>query len=145
MKKCWFVAGRRRKRKEERERVKRERKSLVLRTWCRHVPNAGPTKMHVFTILPRYSFFKNWKQLKVVFNFRDSISFFWELSYENWVWKLIQTKQLAVGSTKFRNWGLVWFKKNDHSVFIIHHPSLSFHHSSSITHHSKLYFFTHSK
>ena len=32
MKKCWFVAGRRRKRKEERERVKRERKSLVLRT-----------------------------------------------------------------------------------------------------------------
>ena len=35
---------------------------------------------------------------------RASISFFWELSYGNWVRKLIQTKQLAVGPTNFRNW-----------------------------------------
>ena len=48
MKKCWFVARRRRKGKEERERGKRERESR----WCLGlVPDTGPTKMHVFTIV----------------------------------------------------------------------------------------------
>ena len=36
--------------KEKGER--RKRKSLVVRTWGRHVSNVGPTKMPVFTLLP---------------------------------------------------------------------------------------------
>ena len=50
---CWEKEkGERRKRKGK----ERKRKALVLRTWCRHVPDAVPTKMHVLTILPRYPF-----------------------------------------------------------------------------------------
>ena len=105
MKKCWFVARRRRKEKEEREGGKRERES----SWCLGLEvdmslTRVPQRCMYLHYCHRYSFFRNWKQLKVVFNFRDSNSIFWELSYENWARKLIQTKQVFVGPTKFRNW-----------------------------------------
>ena len=61
MKKCWFIARRRRKGKEERERGKRERESC----WCLglevHVFDASPTKMHVFTLLPPLLVFQKLK------------------------------------------------------------------------------------
>ena len=105
MKKCWFIARRRRKGKEERERGKRERESR----WCLGLEvhmslMQVPQRCMYLHYCHHYSFFRNWKQLKVVFNFRDSNSIFWELSYENWFRKLIQTKQVSVGSIKFRNW-----------------------------------------
>ena len=97
--------GERRNEKEERERGKRERESR----WCLGLEvdmslTRVPQRCMYLHYCHRYSFFRNWKQLKVVFNFRDSISIFWELSYGNWVRKLIQTKQVYVGPTKFRNW-----------------------------------------
>ena len=48
--------------------------------------------------------FEWWKYVKLVFIFHDLIRFFewWKLNIR-W-WKLIQTKQLAVGPTKFGYW-----------------------------------------
>ena len=101
MKKCWFVAGRRRKGKEEREKGKvtdrQERKEYKIyeemlvccwekekgerrkrkgkerkrkSRWCLGlVSDTGPTKMHVFTLLPPSLVFQKLKTIESCFQF----------------------------------------------------------------------------
>ena len=57
--------GERRKRKGK----ERKRNSLVLRTRGRHVSDAGPTKMHVFTLLPPLLIFQKLKTTESCFQF----------------------------------------------------------------------------
>ena len=64
----------------EGERRKRKRESLVLLTWHWHVPNTGPIKMHVFTIMPPLLVFHHLKISKSCFQFPYLNSIFWELS-----------------------------------------------------------------
>ena len=79
----------------EGERGKRERESR----WC-----LGLEVDMSLTRVPQRCMYLHYCHCYSFFNFRDSNSIFWELSYGNWVRKLIQTKQLAVGPTNFRNW-----------------------------------------
>ena len=65
------------------------------------------------------SILKNWKHQKFVFSFHNSNSFFWVLSFGNWVKKLIQTNKVGVGLTKFgkgvmntENWMMETHKPN---------------------------------
>ena len=76
----------------EKEKGEREKeKVLVLRTWGTHVLDAGPTKMHVFTILPLSDWFWVLKTAETCFQFWSLIHFTESLSDENRDSKLIQT------------------------------------------------------
>ena len=65
---CWEKekGGRERRKRKGKE---RKRNLLVLRTWGRHVSDAGPTKMHVFTLLPSLLIFQKLKTTESCFQF----------------------------------------------------------------------------
>ena len=88
-------------REKKRKKEKKERKERVTGgMWLAF----GAHNLLLFTNMLLKSDFEWWKQVKPIFIFHDLIRFFewWKLNIE-W-WKLIQTKQLAVGPTKFGYW-----------------------------------------